>query len=380
MAPYFLLGLGALLVPVIIHMWSKDAKKSVAFGSLRFLKETETRTTRSIMPSQWLLLLLRLLLLTAIVFFIADLRWETQSERSDRMYLIDPYYEGSEVVKGLLDTVQEGTDLRWLADGYPLLDEPLADRKIDYWQLLAEMPEKETKCLVVISPLHQKNFIGESKKIPEVCEWIVPPVLPVHKQLTNVEKAGNYLRLVASYDEWSTKIVHEETYEGSLIEFSYYLISDEQHQSQADIFKAALSALQEVSLITLHRVDEMDQADWVLWLSSNEPPKNESMIRVGNVLNWTQLGDNIYVVPDNLTQEEAIRADLPRLILDAFANGIPSSRYNDLLTVDPSNFEYRASIEGSLKTMEDVSNYLWVLLVMLLIIERWMSYKSSLVR
>ena len=69
--PSALLGLGAMLVPLAIHFLSKKKKKEVLFGSLQFLQGSESPSARSIYLSQYLLLLLRMLLIAALCIAVA---------------------------------------------------------------------------------------------------------------------------------------------------------------------------------------------------------------------------------------------------------------------------------------------------------------------
>lgn len=377
LAPFFLFGLGALLVPIIIHMWSKDARQTVAFGSLRFLKETETRTTRSIMPSQWLLLLVRLLLLTLLVFLLAEMLLSATIEKSPRMYLVDQVYQDSELVSNLMDTVAEGVEVRWLAEGFPSIDQPITSSGLNYWKLLSRVPGS-SECVVVISPLHQIHFTGKRKPISPICQWIKPPIEPDQKELARIEKDGNTYLLTANYDEWATSMEYTEGENGNPIEVSYHLKVDEAYKNLETIFDAAIASIQSVSKITLKKKEELSQAEWVIWLSDAPTPKGVSLISIDEVLNWTSAGNNTHLIPKDLTMEEAIQMELPRKMLEAFMDNFFEVRSNDLLSIDTRFFEYNDGLIGQ-DDSENASSYLWVGLLGLFLIERWLSYKSSMV-
>ena len=66
-----LFGLGALLVPVIIHLWRQRRVVQVRFSTLRFLKIAAARTSRSSRIENVLLLFLRCLLLALLVLAAA---------------------------------------------------------------------------------------------------------------------------------------------------------------------------------------------------------------------------------------------------------------------------------------------------------------------
>lgn len=67
LAPAFLAGLAALIIPVALHLRHRDRDKPVPFPSLMFLEQITIRTEQRQRVSDWPLLLLRLLLLTLLV-------------------------------------------------------------------------------------------------------------------------------------------------------------------------------------------------------------------------------------------------------------------------------------------------------------------------
>lgn len=71
LVPALLAGLGALLVPVLLHLRHKDRDRPVRFPSLMFLEKLPIRTERRQRISDWPLLLLRALLLTLLVLAFA---------------------------------------------------------------------------------------------------------------------------------------------------------------------------------------------------------------------------------------------------------------------------------------------------------------------
>ncbi len=66
--PIFLLGLFAAAIPILLHLLNLRKLKTVEFSTLRFLKEIQRSTIRRVRIRQWLLLLLRTLLIVFLVF------------------------------------------------------------------------------------------------------------------------------------------------------------------------------------------------------------------------------------------------------------------------------------------------------------------------
>ncbi|MFA7287741.1 MAG: BatA domain-containing protein [Melioribacteraceae bacterium] len=66
--PAILFGLLAASIPVIIHLFNLRQLKKIEFSSLMFLKKLQKNKIRKIKFKQWLLLLLRILIIMALVF------------------------------------------------------------------------------------------------------------------------------------------------------------------------------------------------------------------------------------------------------------------------------------------------------------------------
>jgi len=65
--PIFLFGLFAAAIPILLHLLNLRKLKTVEFSTLRFLKEIQRSTIRRVRIRQWLLLLLRTLLIIFLV-------------------------------------------------------------------------------------------------------------------------------------------------------------------------------------------------------------------------------------------------------------------------------------------------------------------------
>ena len=66
--PIFLLGLFSAAIPILLHLLNLRKLKTVEFSTLRFLKDIQRSTIRRVRIRQWLLLLLRTLLIVFLVF------------------------------------------------------------------------------------------------------------------------------------------------------------------------------------------------------------------------------------------------------------------------------------------------------------------------
>ncbi len=70
--PEILYGLFALLIPIFIHLFQLQKFEKVKFTNVKLLKEIEQQTRKSSKLKKWLILITRLLLLTALIFAFAQ--------------------------------------------------------------------------------------------------------------------------------------------------------------------------------------------------------------------------------------------------------------------------------------------------------------------
>lgn len=144
--PIALWGLMALAVPILIHLWSKNKTKEIAFGSIRFLRESSTLQSKKIQLSEIPLLLVRLLILVLVVLLLAKWVNYQDVERQKALLLGDDIevpeaYSNDEIT--VLRTSEFGDIL-------------------NHWHLLEELSVKhpEIDSLIYINEFKDTDFVG----------------------------------------------------------------------------------------------------------------------------------------------------------------------------------------------------------------------------
>ena len=117
--PSFLWALLGLSVPVAIHLWSKKEGKTIKVGSLKFLQESDSQKSSSIKLNEFWLLLLRMLLITILVFILAEPRLYYENENSPITYLVEKSLLSSSKVKSLADSLNNTAEVRFLETDFP---------------------------------------------------------------------------------------------------------------------------------------------------------------------------------------------------------------------------------------------------------------------
>lgn len=380
LAPAFLLGFVALAIPVIIHLWSKNTQHSKPFGSIRFLSETETKTMRSVMPSQWLLLFTRLLILALLVFILADTFWKGNEPKIETVYLVDTVYEGTELLKTLNDSISSESRTLWLADEFPATELPVQGQVGDYWKLLSGAPLLAERT-VVISPLLLKNFMSSRTSFPIDYSWLKLPVTPEEAELVSYQKGDEYFSIVGVADEWQTSYRVSNMSGGDPLNFSYFMKMEEGYELYRELFEAAITTLNSLSPLTISETADAEEADWIIWLTPNDPPnrKNVICIKDGSINKWDEISNGVVQISSDWSKEEAIKLNLPERLLGVLSDGLTDVTSFDRRTMDPATFTYSPlKLENDEESiLESGMNALWLALLVLLILERWLAFKSE---
>lgn len=124
-APLWLLGLLALGIPLLLHLWSRRPRRVIRVGTLRHVDLTDDARSWSARLTDPLLLAVRLTLLLTIVFALAGLRLPLRRDSGSRatLVLVEPALlegaAGPEGVPFLDSLVREHEPVRLLSRGLP---------------------------------------------------------------------------------------------------------------------------------------------------------------------------------------------------------------------------------------------------------------------
>lgn len=120
--PTLLWGLLGLSIPVLIHLWNGKKGKVIAWAAFPWLDPKESQSSRSVKLENWLLLLIRILLVATLVVLLAGLIWKGFG--SGREYKVVHLIWPDEQVEAefrfeLEQATQKGQEVRWIGTGLP---------------------------------------------------------------------------------------------------------------------------------------------------------------------------------------------------------------------------------------------------------------------
>ena len=174
--PTYLWAFLGLLVPIAIHLWSNKEGKVIKVGSIKFLENSESSQSKSIKLNEYLLLFLRLLLLSLLVVILAEPQFNQNSKNTALTYLIETSLLKNNTGKTVLDAIDSDKEIRVFAEDFPEVEdyeEQKSNVLPNYWQLTQQLGNLKTDSIVIFT---KGLFTGIKGKRPTTnipVKWIV---------------------------------------------------------------------------------------------------------------------------------------------------------------------------------------------------------------
>lgn len=177
--PAGLIALLALAIPLVLHLVRQTEQKRIEFAALRWLV-TRAQPRRRPRFNEWLLLLLRLLLLALLALWLAQ---PVLSGRPDvRPWIaVHPALEPAQFATQIRTITSEDAQLHWLASGFPAIDTPApqawASTSTSISSLLRELDATlpESVALTVLVPEQFDATDAQRARLARKITWLPVP-------------------------------------------------------------------------------------------------------------------------------------------------------------------------------------------------------------
>ena len=173
--PAGLAALGALLLPLLIHLARRSQLRATPFAALRWLR-MEARPQRRLKFEEWPLLLLRLLLLALLALWLAR-PVLVGGEEGVPVLAVAP---GVDVAEARALAGPGGRAL-WLAPGFPPLDATPPDVPVRFASLLRQLDMElaPEAALMVVVPERLEGLDARRPALSRAVEWrVLPGAMP----------------------------------------------------------------------------------------------------------------------------------------------------------------------------------------------------------
>lgn len=366
--PTYLWGLFAIALPLIIHLLNKGDVKIVKVGSIRYLKEQETKQTRQLKLNELFLLLLRMLLLVLLIFALAEPRLTSHKQNVPLTYVIEPSLLKEGQMNPFLENAPDAT-LRLLVKDFPELDmENLPDTSTNYWRIAQELQQLDSDSIVVFSKAMMSRVKGMRPEISNKVHWIVMSEVVTSDSIVGASTVNDGVLLHAvkgdnTYTDIQNQFVPKEEvsytngdsilleYKGLKYKLPVWspdtlqvgLYYDTEFLREKDFFSAAFKALtkymqQPLSVTEIQDIGE-NKFDVSVWLKTSPVPDLG-----GTVIHFQSdsLANNLIV-----TTSQKNRFDLTqRLTIENVLNGKLSEGLLQIVTKRPQLQEALANLDN----------------------------------
>lgn len=336
-------GLLSLLIPLLIHLLSKRQNSTIHFGSNRFLDETETTSARSFQLSDFPLLLIRLLMLSAIIFAITKLVSPDESIR--KVNYIEYKLADSGDYKSILSSIPEGEAIQYFS-----YDNSITIDSIQVFPsafTLIHHLNQSTDSVTVYSLSQTKTFIGEQVAPEGNIDWQIIPL---------------------------KEIAVEESIDNSSMNIE--IISSQNSARHVKEIKSVINSLREYLPF---EINYSAQCEWRIMIDTS------ALTDAENNIDWKtdhpnfsfERGIEDYQMRGLLSKKKMLEDDFPIKLTQALINSRISDKINDSEIFDPSDLndsKNKVSLKAELPLRyHSFSKYFWLLAILLIIAERYYS-------
>lgn len=414
----YLWGLLSLLVPLAIHLLNRGNVKTIKVGSVKFLPNTETKQARNIRLNELLLLLLRALILILLVCILVSPKINTNVKKTSLVYLVEPALLQDDFFDSFLGKLSEDAEIRLFAKGFKALTETESlptDTPPNYWQLVSDLEEIKADSIVIITRGLVSGLKGARPQTSVNTDWVIFDNEITRDEVLAAQAFKDSLKLltIRSNSKW-TRFEHTylpQTDAGISIEndslvfrvqnqrkvpllsqdtITVGIIYDEDFAREATYFEKAFQVISNFTKtpLTIHSSNDWNQDrgyDFLVWLSIQDAPQTKNSL--------------ITYKPDYLEQSLIVNGPIKssysltrRMDFEEVLNG---NFITQLLSVLQLNKDFEEIIEGydqrvmakkevmparmaansdtgkiDKAALLDVSMWLWVLLVIVMLMER----------
>ena len=177
--PSALIALLALAVPILLHLIRQTEQKRIEFAALRWLV-ARAQPRRRPRFNEWLLLILRLLLLTLLALWLAQPVLDGRPDLRPWV-VVDPAIDASQLAANMPTGTSKDAQLHWLAPDFPAIDNraprSTASTSTSISSLLRELDATLPKnaALTVIVPEQFDATDAQRARIARAITWLPVP-------------------------------------------------------------------------------------------------------------------------------------------------------------------------------------------------------------
>lgn len=375
----YLIGLLSVLVPIAIHLWSKKTRKTIPFGTIRFLSEDDTQAIKSLIPTEWLLLFLRMMILVVFVLIMSEPLMEKNKEISSIVF-IDPAYKTHPDFDFLKDSLQEENEVRWFSRAFPMINDSIVESRTSYWELLADLEEQFPENFTIISPRRINQFIGNRPASSNV-NWMSLPLADQRLEVGAFLLEDRPIAISAAIEEAFTYFTHTQA-SGTVLDslsMKVSIQSDDAFAELTEFIQLSIEAINADSPLRIQLVEE-GQAEWLIWLKEGPLPERRKLIYATALADpqvIKKVSEDVYAIA-TFDLEKYLADNFPIQLEQIFAKGEVDIASYDWRSLPDQQLPMSTANANSVpsKATSYLSHWFWGLLLLIFVTERYLSLKT----
>lgn len=199
--PIWLFTATAITLPLLIHLWNLRKGKRLKIGSLLLITQSIQPTARQLRLTEWLLLVLRCLLIALLAILLSGPYWQNKpGNNNQKGWILIPKESISHiypVFKTQIDSLlQSGYQLHAFNFPFESISINTADtitQPVSYWQRLAQLNNRLPAGFpaIIFSDGSMQHFDGIRPDIALSLQWHVLPATSENKTLIKATRLSN---------------------------------------------------------------------------------------------------------------------------------------------------------------------------------------------
>jgi hypothetical protein len=403
--PIWLWGLTGLIVPAAIHLLSLKEGKIVYIGSLRHLRESNTAQFSSIRLNEIWLLVIRCLLITILVLFLAGFHLNVSGSSFRKSVVVESALVNDDYAKILIDSLaHDGYEIRLLADGFPFVkDSSGVSRNKNNWILARELENQDLTDAIVVSRNLAKDFRGERIPKPTNIKWISisPAETTFEVAKVNITSDSVWSRMAESTAD-ATQLNSQFAFASNNqpeTKIKVHLRIDDEFTYDAKILLASIKAIDavipfKISIERGYDSSRLSAEDWIIWLSNDKlESKHSNVISIGKcedanaplfqrgieaTFRCEKVSSHWWVITKRLNEEVALNENLTLRLANMLLSKRDADTAGQRTLAEQSIWsETNSSSKAAIKENTSLNSILMLLFGLTLLTERIVAQKRN---
>ena len=388
--PIALWALLGICIPVIIHFWNGKQGKTIAWAAMGFLDEVDKRVSKGLKFENWLVLLLRVLIISLLVLLLSQLFWFGKSETSENR-LVHVLTGEKKLWEEYRFEIQQALDRDELV---VLANKP----SIDIYSLeelfkfeMASNSDLQSTLDGLADNLDSLILYVPNSNLALLTDYYSSPVLPniqvgeaseSNSKRQKIKTQSN--RFFALNEVGILDSINNE--EGLIPEFDYseniidvYIQCSE---TEKQFIEASLASISEIYGFEFRETENPDSAEMIFSNKLISELDDKKLYFFSNSINYhypESENQVIFTKPLTFEQSELIRnGQLPELILEKFLSHIGIYPKSSALEINQLKNRFLVKSPSSKVQKANLNEWLTALLLGIMFLERYLAFKQGI--